>query len=86
MALKTTSKRVYHWEAANLIQTPEYNRAKANYYPSRCFAVSGTSGEYDNIIANGNRQETSRPTLDSYIAPALEAKQQYQQAFVVIFG
>jgi tetratricopeptide (TPR) repeat protein len=82
---KNYEQAVYHWEAANLIQTPEYNRAKAKLLPiPDALQYLAQAGEYDNIIAKWEQAGKPRDRhWIQYIAPALEAKQQYQQAFVV---
>lgn len=82
---KNYEQAVHNWEAANVIQTPEYNLAKAKLLPiPDALQYLLQAGEYDNIIAKWEQAGKPRDRhWIQYIAPALEAKQQYQQAFVV---
>ena len=82
---KNYEQAVHNWEAANVIQIPEYNLAKAKLLPiPDALQYLAQAGEYDNIIAQWEQAGKPRDQhWIQYIAPALEAKQQYQQAFVV---
>ncbi|HEY9668639.1 MAG TPA: hypothetical protein V6C91_17660 [Coleofasciculaceae cyanobacterium] len=73
------------WEAGEAIQSSEYNRAKALMLrlPEGLKYLAQTE-EHDTIIAEWEQagKPRDREWLD-YVAPALEAKHQHQQAFVV---
>jgi hypothetical protein len=73
------------WEACDVIHIPEYNRAKAQLLGiPEGLEYLAHAEEYDSIITEWEKAGKPR-TLHwlPYVAPALEAKQQYQQAFVV---
>ncbi|GAB4198401.1 MAG: hypothetical protein Fur006_48100 [Coleofasciculaceae cyanobacterium] len=78
-------KAVRVWENGDATQKPEYNLAKARLLgiPSGLEYLAQAE-EQDSIIAEWEKAGKPR-TLHwlPYVAPALEAKQQYQQAFVV---
>ncbi|MGB5961709.1 MAG: hypothetical protein WBG73_13665 [Coleofasciculaceae cyanobacterium] len=82
---KNYEQAVHNWEAANVTQTPEYNLAKAQLLPiPDALQYLAQAGDYDNIITKW--EQAGKPREQNwiqYIAPVLEAKQQYQQAFVV---
>lgn len=82
---KNYEQAVHNWEVANVVQTPEYNLAKAKLLPvPDALQYLAQAGEYDNIIIKWEQAGKPRERhWIQYIAPALEAKQQYQQAFVV---
>lgn len=82
---KNYEQAVRNWEAANVIQTPEYNQAKAQLLPiPDALQYLAQAGEYDKIIAEWEQAGKPRERRwIQHIAPALEAKQQHQQAFVV---
>ncbi|AFZ16196.1 hypothetical protein [Allocoleopsis franciscana] len=73
------------WEECELIQNPEYNRAKAKLLGiPEGLEYLAQAGEHNSIIAEW--EKAGKPRLLHwlpYVAPALEIKQQYQQAFVV---
>lgn len=73
------------WEACGTTQKPEYKRAQAKLLelPESLQYLMQT-GDYDGIITAWEQAGKIRDRLWlQYIAPALEAKQQPQQAFVV---
>jgi tetratricopeptide (TPR) repeat protein len=74
-----------YWEAENATQKPEYNRAKAKLLPiPDSLQYLSQAGDYDSIITQWEQAGKPRERRwIEYVAPALEAKQQYQQAFVV---
>lgn len=76
---------VRQWDACGDTQTPEYNQAKVRVldHPERLEDLAQV-GNYDRIIQLW--EEAGKPRDRrwlNYVAPAWEAKQQYQQAFVV---
>ena len=82
---KNYEQAVRIWEACGATQKPEYNRAKASLigYPEGLEYLA-QAGDYDSITLLWEQAGKPR-TLHwlPYVAPALEAKQQYQRAFVV---
>lgn len=74
-----------YWESENATQKPEYSRAKAKLLPiPESLQYLSQAEDYDNIIAEWEQAGKPRERRwIQYVAPALEAKQQYQQAFVV---
>ena len=73
------------WEDSDDTQTPEYNRAKAMLLGiPESLEYLAQLGQHDNIIAEWEKAGKPR-TIHwlPYVASALEAKQQYQHAFVV---
>ena len=73
------------WEAADATHKPEYNRAKARVLGMpEGLEYLAKAGEHDTIIAKWEQagKPRDRQWLQ-YVAPALETKHQYQQAFVV---
>ncbi|HEY9671419.1 MAG TPA: hypothetical protein V6D11_08250, partial [Waterburya sp.] len=73
------------WEECDHIQNPEYNRAKAMLLGiPEGLEYLAQIGEHDSIIAEWEKAGKPR-TLHwlPYVARALEAKKQYQHAFVV---
>jgi hypothetical protein len=73
------------WEDCDATHKPEYNLAKARFLGiPEGLEYLERAGEHDSIIAEWERSGKPR-TLHwlPYVAPALETKQQYQQAFVV---
>lgn len=77
---------VHYWEADDAAtKKPEYNHAKAQLLsiPDSLQYIL-QAGDYDNIIAEWEKAGKPRERRwIQYVAPALEGKQQYQQAFVV---
>jgi tetratricopeptide (TPR) repeat protein len=73
------------WEACGAIQTPEYNRAKAMVLGMpEGLEYLAQAGEHESIIAEWEKAGKPRDrNWLKYVAPALETKHQYQQAFVV---
>lgn len=73
------------WEECDVTQNSEYNRAKAKLLGiPEGLEYLAQAGEHDSIIAEWEKE--GKPRLLHwlpYVAPALEIKQQYQQAFVV---
>ncbi|HEY9833657.1 MAG TPA: hypothetical protein V6D26_24105, partial [Stenomitos sp.] len=73
------------WEEYDITQNPEYNRAKAKLLGiPEGLEYLAQAGEHDSIIAEW--EKAGKPRLLHwlpYVAPALEIKQQYQQAFIV---
>jgi tetratricopeptide (TPR) repeat protein len=73
------------WEECDITQNPEYNRAKARLLGvPEGLEYLAQAGEHDSIIAEW--EKAGKPRILHwlpYVAPALEIKQQYQQAFVV---
>ena len=82
---KNYGQAVHNWEAENATQTPEYSQAKAKLLPiTDSLEYLAEAGEHNNIIAEWEQAGKPRERRwIQHIAPALEAKQQYQQAFVV---
>ncbi len=76
---------VHIWEACGVTQTPEYNRAKAMLMGiPEGLQYLARAGEHDSIIAEWEKAGKPRDrSWLQYVAPALEAKQQYQRALVV---
>ncbi len=76
---------VHLWEACELTLKPEYNRAKAMLLGiPESLDYLEKAGEHGNIIAEWEKAGKPRTShWLPYVAPALEIKQQYQQAFVV---
>ncbi len=73
------------WEDCDATQTPAYNLAKAKLIglPDGLEYLT-QAGEHDSIIAEWKKAGKPRSLhWLPYVAPALEIKQQYQQAFVV---
>ena len=73
------------WEECDVIQSPDYNRAKAKVLgvPEGLEYLTQVE-EHDSIIAEWEKAGKPRNLYWlPYVAPALEIKQQYQQAFVV---
>jgi tetratricopeptide (TPR) repeat protein len=82
---KNYEQAVRIWEEGEDIHKPEYSRAKAMLLGiPNGLEYLAQAGDYDSIIAEWEKAEKPR-TIHwlPYVAPALEAKQQYQQAFVV---
>lgn len=76
---------VQSWEASGATQTLEYNQAKAEILGiPEGLQYLAAAGDYDRIITEweGAGKPRDRSWIQ-YVAPALEATQQYQQAFVV---
>ena len=73
------------WEDFDVIQAPNYNRAKARLLGiPEGLEYLAQAGEHDSIIAEWEKEGKPRALRWlPYVAPALETKQQYQQAFVV---
>ncbi len=73
------------WETSGTTQSPEYNRAKAMQMGMpQGLEYLAQAGDSDSIISQW--EQAGKPRARHWIehvAPALEAKQQYQQAFVV---
>lgn len=85
---KNYEQATHSWEAGGATQQPEYNRAKAMVrgYPEGLEDLA-KAGEQDTIIAEWEQAGKPRDRRwIAYVAPALEAKQQYQQAFVAYVG
>jgi hypothetical protein len=76
---------VRYGEASSAIQKPEYNRAKAMLLGiPESLEYLAQAGDHDSITLLW--EQAGRPRDRAwlqYVAPALEAKQQHQQAFVV---
>jgi hypothetical protein len=76
---------IHYWDASGATQKPEYNRAKAMLLGiPEGLEYLAQAGEHDSITLLW--EQAGRPRDRSwlqYVAPALEANQQYQQAFVV---
>src|SRR5919199_250165 len=72
------------WEDCDATQKPEYNRAKAMLLGiPESLEYLAQAGEPDSIIAEWEKAGKPRTVhWLPYVAPALETKQQYQQAFV----
>lgn len=73
------------WEECDVTQKPEYSLAKAKIFGiPEGLDYLAQAGEQDSIIAEWEKEGKPR-TLHwlPYVAPALETKQQYQQAFVI---
>ncbi len=82
---KNYEQAVRTWEACGATQKPEYNRAKAMVLGiPEGLKYLAQAGDYDSIITAWERAGKLRDrSWLQYVAPALEAKQQPQQAFVV---
>ncbi|MEW6491723.1 MAG: hypothetical protein AB1589_04120 [Cyanobacteriota bacterium] len=73
------------WETSEATQTLEYNRAKAMLMGMpQGLEYLAQAGDYDSIISQWEQAGKPRDrNWIEYVAPALETKHQYQQAFVV---
>jgi hypothetical protein len=82
---KNYEQAIRSWDAGGATQKPEYNRAKAMVrgYPEGLEYLA-QAGEHDTIITQWEQVGKPRDRRwIAYVAPALEAKQQYQQACIV---